>query len=71
MSRDNLCITFEQFYEDTHPKACELFRKIIDNFDALEPNECMRLYDVFHEFAMNNEDEEIAYITEAKNTYLP
>lgn len=71
MSRDNLCITLEQVFEDTHPKACKLFRKIIDNYYDLEPEECMCLYDVFNEFCLNNEDEDIAFITEKQYTYLP
>ena len=71
MSRDNLCITLEQIFESTHPKACKLFRKIIDNYDDLEPAECMCLYDVFNEFCMNNEDEDIAFVTEEQYTYLP
>lgn len=70
MSRDNLCITLERKFENTHPKSCKLFRKIIDNFDYLEPHECMCLYDVFNEFCLNNNNEDIAFITEQQSTYL-
>lgn len=67
MSRDNLCIGLERNYEETHPIATKLFRKIIDNSDGiLEPEECMNLYDIFQN-CLEEFSENYMYIT---NTYL-
>lgn len=79
MSRDNLCLALEDRCEKEFPKACQLFRKIIDNYEDLEPEECMRLFDIFNEFQMSNSQfccgearfEDCCYPTEKAYTYLP